>query len=187
MTAVGETETVGIREMGVRARAAARSLRSLPTGRKVQVLQAIARELRARQEAILAANTQDVRAAEEAGLPGAMVARLRLDRAALEGIAADVEAVSRLPDPVGESTPEHTQPSGVRVSQRRVPLGVLGVIYESRPNVTVDVAALALMSGNAVILRGWQGDGAQQRRPGRGHPRRAGRAESPRGRCSGDP
>ncbi|WP_188901498.1 glutamate-5-semialdehyde dehydrogenase [Deinococcus aerophilus] len=154
MTAAGETVTVGIREMGVRARAAARTLRSLPTGRKVQVLQAIARELRARQEPILAANAHDVRAALDAGVPEPMVARLRLDRASLEGIAADVEAVSRLPDPVGERTPAQTQPSGIRVSQRRVPLGVLGVIYESRPNVTVDVAALALMSGNAVILRG---------------------------------
>ncbi|GAA5439771.1 gamma-glutamyl phosphate reductase [Deinococcus caeni] len=143
-----------IREMGVQARAAARVLRSLPTARKVAALHAIAAGLRANAPAILAANAQDVQAALEAGLPEPMVARLRLDARMLDGIAADVEAVSRLPDPVGETTPAQEQPSGVRVSTRRVPLGVLGVIYESRPNVTVDVAALALMSGNAVILRG---------------------------------
>ncbi|MCD0169302.1 glutamate-5-semialdehyde dehydrogenase [Deinococcus sp. 23YEL01] len=143
-----------VRLLGVQARAAARVLRSLPTDRKVAALHAIAAGLRANASAILAANAQDVQAAEASGLPEAMVARLRLDARALEGVAADVEAVSRLPDPVGETTPPSTQPSGIRVSTRRVPLGVLGVIYESRPNVTVDVAALAVMSGNAVILRG---------------------------------
>ncbi len=153
MTAPQDTAT-SIREMGVRARAAARVLRSLPTARKTQALQAIAAELRARSDQILAANGDDVQAAQLSGLPEHMIARLRLDAAALETVAADVEAVSRLPDPVGETTPAQPQPSGIRVSQRRVPLGVLGVIYESRPNVTVDVAALALMSGNAVILRG---------------------------------
>lgn len=143
-----------IQDMGLRARAAARVLRSLPTARKAQALQAIADELRARESAILAANDRDVQAALDSGLPEHMVARLRLDAKALASIAADVEAVSRLPDPVGETTPPQTQPSGIQVSQRRVPLGVLGVIYESRPNVTVDTATLALMSGNAVILRG---------------------------------
>ncbi|GGO27772.1 glutamate-5-semialdehyde dehydrogenase [Deinococcus humi] len=153
MTAPQDTAT-SIREMGVRARAAGRVLRSLPTARKAQALQAIAAELRARSGQILDANGQDVQAAQLSGLPAHMIARLRLDAAALETVAADVEAVSRLPDPVGETTPAQPQPSGIQVSQRRVPLGVLGVIYESRPNVTVDVAALALMSGNAVILRG---------------------------------
>lgn len=153
MTAQQDT-AISIREMGVRARAAGRVLRSLPTARKVQALRAIAAELHARSGEILDANAQDVQAAQDAGLPEPMLARLRLDAAALKAIAADVEAVSHLPDPVGETTTAQTQPSGIRVSQRRVPLGVLGVIYESRPNVTVDVAALALMSGNAVILRG---------------------------------
>ena len=153
MTAPQDKAT-SIREMGVRARAAGRVLRSLPTARKAQALRAIAAELRARSGQILDANGQDVHAAQLSGLPAHMVARLRLDAAALETVAADVEAVSRLPDPVGETTPAQPQPSGIQVSQRRVPLGVLGVIYESRPNVTVDVAALALMSGNAVILRG---------------------------------
>lgn len=140
--------------MGQRARRAARVLRSLPTERKVQALHALAAELRAREAGILAANAQDVQAAEAAGLPAHMVDRLRLSADSLAAIARDVEAVAALPDPVGEQTDEKTLPSGIRVSQRRVPLGVLGVIYESRPNVTVDVAALALMSGNAAILRG---------------------------------
>ncbi|MHA0033821.1 glutamate-5-semialdehyde dehydrogenase [Deinococcus sp. PESE-13] len=143
-----------VQDMGERARRAARVLRSLPTGRKVQALRALAAELRAREAGILAANAQDVQAAEAAGLPAPLVDRLRLSAGALAAIARDVEAVAALPDPVGEQTDEKTLPSGIRVSQRRVPLGVLGVIYESRPNVTVDVAALALMSGNAVILRG---------------------------------
>lgn len=147
-------EQTSIRQMGVQAKAAARVLRSLPTERKAQALRAIAAELRARQNEILSANARDVQAALESGLPGHMIARLRLDAHSLEGIVADVEAVSRLPDPVGEMTPAQTQPSGIRVSTVRVPLGVLGVIYESRPNVTVDTATLALMSGNAVILRG---------------------------------
>ncbi|MBZ9750405.1 glutamate-5-semialdehyde dehydrogenase [Deinococcus sp. HMF7604] len=143
-----------IQEMGVRARQAARTLRSLPTARKVAALTALAAGLRASADAVLAANAQDVQAALAASLPDPMVARLRLTPAALDSLAADVEAVSRLPDPVGEQSPVQVQPSGIRVGTRRVPLGVLGVIYESRPNVTVDVAALALMSGNAVILRG---------------------------------
>ncbi|GAA5531671.1 glutamate-5-semialdehyde dehydrogenase [Deinococcus aluminii] len=148
------TEALTVRDLGQRARAAARVLRSLPTARKAAALHAIARELRAHEAAILAANARDVEAAQAAGLPAHMVARLRLDAASLAAIADDVEAVAGLPDPVGERTPEQTLPSGIRVQQMRVPLGVLGVIYESRPNVTVDVAALALMSGNAVILRG---------------------------------
>ncbi|SMB93534.1 glutamate-5-semialdehyde dehydrogenase [Deinococcus hopiensis] len=148
------TEALTVRDQAARARASARVLRSLPTARKAAALGAIARELRAREAVILAANARDVQAAEQAGLPEPMVARLRLDAPALAAIARDVEAVAALPDPVGQTTPEEVQPSGIRVSRRRVPLGVLGVIYESRPNVTVDVAALALMSGNAAILRG---------------------------------
>lgn len=146
--------SISIRDMGRQARAAARILRSLPTADKIQALQAVAAELRARRAEILSANERDVQAALTAGLPEPMVARLRLDERALDSMASDVGAVSRLPDPVGERSPVSTQPSGVRVSTRRVPLGVLGVIYESRPNVTVDTATLALMSGNAVILRG---------------------------------
>ncbi|WP_019586801.1 glutamate-5-semialdehyde dehydrogenase [Deinococcus apachensis] len=148
------TETLTVREMGLRARRAARVLRSLPTAHKVAALHAASRELQAREAEILEANARDVAAAQAAGLPEHMVARLRLDAASLAAIARDVEAVAALADPVGETTPDEVRPNGLRVSRRRVPLGVLGVIYESRPNVTVDVAALALMSGNAVILRG---------------------------------
>ena len=148
------TALSSIRDMGLRAKKAARVLRSLPTKRKAAALRAIAAQLRARQGEILAANALDVQAAEANGLPAHMVDRLRLDARALEGIASDVEAVSRLPDPVGERTEVRTLPNGLSAQQVRVPLGVLGVIYESRPNVTVDTATLALMSGNAVILRG---------------------------------
>lgn len=151
MTAVTQPT---LHDMGLRAKKAARVLRSLPTDRKAAALRAIAAELRARSTDILSANARDVLAAEAAGLPAHMVDRLRLSEKSLLAIAADVEAVAALPDPVGEQTQEKTLPSGIRVSQRRVPLGVLGVIYESRPNVTVDTAVLALMSGNAVILRG---------------------------------
>ncbi|GGK14340.1 gamma-glutamyl phosphate reductase [Deinococcus malanensis] len=143
-----------LRVVAQHARTAARTLRSLSTERKVDGLLALAAELRARESQILAANAQDVAAAQAAGLPSAMVDRLRLTSPGLQAMASDVEAVASLSDPVGETTPEQLLPSGIRVSTRRVPLGVLGVIYESRPNVTVDVAALALMSGNAVILRG---------------------------------
>ncbi|GHF33518.1 glutamate-5-semialdehyde dehydrogenase [Deinococcus metalli] len=156
MTAVDDrpTHPLSVRTLGERARAAARVLRSLPTERKAAALRAIAQTLHDRRAEILTANARDVEAALAGGLPEAMVARLNLDGRSLDAIASDVLAVSRLPDPVGETTPEVAQPSGIRVSTRRVPLGVLGVIYESRPNVTVDVAALAIMSGNAVILRG---------------------------------
>lgn len=148
------TALSSIRDMGLRAKKAARVLRSLPTKRKAAALRAIAAQLRARQGEILAANALDVQAAEANGLPAHMVDRLRLTATSLETIAADVEAVSRLPDPVGERTEVRTLPNGLSAQQVRVPLGVLGVIYESRPNVTVDTATLALMSGNAVILRG---------------------------------
>ena len=144
----------GVAELGRAARRAARHLRALPTERKAAALRRVAAELRAHAPEILAANREDVEAAQAAGLSEPLVARLRLDAAGLEGIARDVEAVSALPDPVGEVAGTETRPNGLRVSRRRVPLGVLGVIYESRPNVTVDTACLALMSGNAVILRG---------------------------------
>ncbi|ASN80971.1 glutamate-5-semialdehyde dehydrogenase [Deinococcus ficus] len=143
-----------VRDLGVRARQAARTLRSLDTAQKQAALHRLAQELHAHADLILEANARDVQQAEAAGLPAAMLDRLRLSPAALAALALDVQAVAALPDPVGERTAARTLPSGVRVSQLRVPLGVLGVIYESRPNVTVDVAALALMTGNAVILRG---------------------------------
>jgi len=141
-------------EIGKRARQAARTVATLSTEAKDRGLNLLAEALIARQSVILAANQADVHAAQQAGLSPALVDRLTLTPARLEGIAADVQGVASLPDPVGEVFESKTLPNGLRAHKRRVPLGVLGVIYESRPNVTIDVAGLALKTGNAVILRG---------------------------------
>lgn len=143
-----------IAEMATAARAASRTLAATPTARKAAALKAAAEAIRADTTAILAANAEDMKAAEARGTSGAMLDRLRLDDARLEGIAAGVEAVAGLPDPVGAPIKGWTQPNGLKFEQVRVPLGVIGIIYESRPNVTVDAGALCLMSGNACILRG---------------------------------
>ena len=147
-------ETPTLSMIGQRAKAAARRLATLPTATKDRALHAIAAELRADQATILTANEQDVADAQRSGLSEALIDRLRLTPERLDAIAADVEHVTTLSDPVGERFDERTLPNGLRVHRRRVPLGVIGVIYESRPNVTVDVAALCLKTGNAVILRG---------------------------------
>lgn len=147
-------QELSVAQIGQRARVASRRLATLPTALKDAALAAIADELRRDSEAILAANARDVAAAEAAGLSEALIDRLRLTPERLAAIAADVEQVTRLPDPVGECFDAQTLPNGLRVHKRRVPLGVVGVIYEARPNVTVDVAALCLKTGNAVILRG---------------------------------
>ncbi|WP_237724766.1 glutamate-5-semialdehyde dehydrogenase [Deinococcus alpinitundrae] len=143
-----------VREMGIAARRAGRVLGTLPTAQKNAALSAVAAQLRAQAAEILAANLLDVQAARAAGLAESLIDRLTLTPERLEGVAADVDKVATLPDPVGEMLGEATRPNGLKVSRRRVPLGVLGVIYEARPNVTVDVATLAVKSGNAVILRG---------------------------------
>ncbi|GAA4007754.1 glutamate-5-semialdehyde dehydrogenase [Deinococcus rubellus] len=156
-TAVPEapgSQVLTVREMGIAARRAGRVLGTLPTAQKNAALGEVAAQLRAHAAEILAANALDVAAARAAGLTAPLIDRLTLTPERLESIAADVENVATLPDPVGETLGEATRPNGLRVSRRRVPLGVLGVIYESRPNVTVDVATLAVKSGNAVILRG---------------------------------
>jgi glutamate-5-semialdehyde dehydrogenase len=140
--------------MGARARAAARILAVTPTAAKAAALRAAAQHLRAAEAEVLEANAEDVAAGEANGLSGAMIDRLRLDPKRLEGIAAAVEAVAGLPDPVGAVIDETVRPNGMRLARVRVPLGVVGIIYESRPNVTADAGALGLMSGNAVILRG---------------------------------
>ncbi|HEX6289785.1 MAG TPA: glutamate-5-semialdehyde dehydrogenase [Herpetosiphonaceae bacterium] len=147
-------DTPNLQIIGQRARAAARRLATLPTATKDRALLAIAAELRADQATILAANEQDVADARASGLSDALIDRLRLTPERLSAIAADVEHVTELSDPVGERFDERTLPNGLRIHRRRVPLGVVGVIYESRPNVTVDVASLCLKTGNAVILRG---------------------------------
>ncbi len=140
-------------DMGKRAKAAGGLLGRAPTDVKNAALLAIADALEANAEAILSANTLDLTAARATGMSEAMLDRLNLHNRIGE-IAADVRSVARLPDPVGAIIEARTMPNGLQVSKRRTPLGVIGVIYESRPNVTVDVVSLCLKSGNAVILRG---------------------------------
>lgn len=135
------------------AKGASVALAKATTEQKNRALLAMAAALETHAEAILAANRRDLEAAEAGGMTPAFIDRLKL-QGRLTGIAADVRAVAALPDPVGQTFAEHTLENGLRVSKRRTPLGVLGIIYESRPNVTVDCAALALKSGNAAILRG---------------------------------
>ena len=143
-----------IADMGARARAAAKLLAVAPTAAKPAALRAAAEQLRIRADAILDANRRDMAAGRAAGLSAAMLDRLRLDDARLGGIAGAVEAVAALADPVGMEIDRSVRPNGMALSRVRVPLGVVGIIYESRPNVTADAAALGLMAGNAVILRG---------------------------------
>ncbi len=136
------------------AKAAARKLAGTSTVVKNAALEATAAALLARQDEILAANRQDVERARGTGLAEAPLNRLELTSAKLESIAADVRTVANLQDPVGEVMDGWTLPNGLNVSRRRVPLGVLAAIFESRPNVTIDIAALCLKSGNACVIRG---------------------------------
>jgi len=140
--------------MGRRARAAARPLARASADQKNAGLAALADRLMADRAEILAANAKDVSAAQADQLSPAMLDRLTLDEARLAGMASDLRNVAALPDPVGQVFDATTLPNGLAVHKQRVPIGVLGVIYEARPNVTVDVAGLALKTGNAVILRG---------------------------------
>ena len=142
------------RGIAERARRAAIDLAAVPGDRKAACLRAAAARIRADVAAILEANARDVAAAPGYGLSAAAVDRLLLDPKRVEGIAAGVEAVAALPDPVGELLEETTRPNGLVVRKVRVPLGVVFFIYESRPNVTADAAAVALAAGNAIILRG---------------------------------
>jgi len=143
-----------VSEMGRQARAAARQLARAATQQKNNALLALADRLEARQADVLAANALDLAGARQAGLSPAMLDRLTLNPARLSGMAADLRSVAALPDPVGEIFDAQTLPNGLKVRRQRVPIGVLGVIYEARPNVTIDVAGLALKTGNAAILRG---------------------------------
>jgi glutamate-5-semialdehyde dehydrogenase len=142
------------RGIAERARRAAIDLAAVPGDRKAACLRAAAARIRADVEAILEANRLDVAAAPGYGLSAAAIDRLLLDPKRVEGIAAGVEAVATLPDPVGEVIEESVRPNGLTVKKVRVPLGVVFFIYESRPNVTADAAAVALAAGNAIILRG---------------------------------
>jgi glutamate-5-semialdehyde dehydrogenase len=137
-----------------RARVAARILASLPTVAKDQALHVAADVLVANTDRILAANADDLRSARAADTPTAMIDRLALNAERVEGIAAGLRQVAGLPDPVGEVLRGYTLPNGLALRQQRVPLGVVGIVYEGRPNVTVDAFGLTLKSGNAALLRG---------------------------------
>jgi glutamate-5-semialdehyde dehydrogenase len=140
--------------LGQQAREAARALAQATTQAKNTALLAAARELRAQTPAIMAANERDMAAATEAGRQGSFLDRLALDPKRIEGIAKGLEDIAALPDPVGSVIAEWTRPNGLQISRLRTPLGVIGIIYESRPNVTADAGALCLKAGNAAILRG---------------------------------
>ncbi len=140
--------------MGRAARAAARELARADTATKNAALGALAGALRSRKEALLAANREDVAQAKEAGRDAAFVDRLALTPKSVELMAEGVEQVAALADPVGRISERVTRPTGIEVARMRVPLGVVGIIYESRPNVTADAAALCLKAGDACILRG---------------------------------
>lgn len=135
-------------------RAAQRILARMSDEQKAQGLRAAAAALRAAEATILDANAKDIAAGEAKGLSGAMLDRLRLDPARLSGIADAVEQVAALPDPVGQVIEQTSRPNGLQLSRVRIPIGLIGIIYESRPNVTADAAALCLRSGNAALLRG---------------------------------
>ncbi len=143
-----------IATMGRIARTAALALAITPTATKATALRAAAAAIRDDSDTILTANATDLAAAQAGGLSGAMLDRLRLDPTRLEAMAAGVEAVAALPDPVGDVIDRSERPNGLTLTRVRVPIGVIGIIYESRPNVTADAGALAVMAGNAAILRG---------------------------------
>ena len=140
--------------MGERARAASRRIARSPTAQRNRALEVAAALLRERAAALLAANARDVKAARAEGRDDAFIDRLTLTAHAIDAMAEGLLDVAKLPDPVGEVTALREQPSGIRVGHMRVPLGVIAIIYESRPNVTADAGALCLKSGNACILRG---------------------------------
>jgi glutamate-5-semialdehyde dehydrogenase len=143
-----------MRDIGRRARAAARTLALAPTEQKDRALAAMAAAVRAEGPAILAANAEDLAEAEAEGQTAAFLDRLKLDHKRVAAMADGLDVVRALPDPVGKVTESWTRPNGMTIERVRVPLGVIGIIYESRPNVTADAGALALKAGNAVILRG---------------------------------
>lgn len=146
--------TTSMQALGAKAREAAKQMRTVPTAAKNHALELASTVLRREMAEIVSANELDMKAAASAGLDAAMQDRLRLDANRIEAMAEGLEQVARLPDPVGAISDLVYRPSGIQVGHMRVPIGVIGMIYESRPNVTADAAALCLKSGNAVILRG---------------------------------
>jgi glutamate-5-semialdehyde dehydrogenase len=152
MPPISITDT--IHAMGRQARAAAYLLAQLATADKDAILRAMAAAIRSATPELLAANALDLAAGAEKGLSVAMLDRLRLDTARIEAMAAGIEQVATLPDPVGQVMDSWQRPNGIRIEQVRVPIGTIGIIYESRPNVTADAAVLCFKTGNATILRG---------------------------------
>jgi glutamate-5-semialdehyde dehydrogenase len=146
--------TESVAEVCRAAKRAARSLATLDTSVKNAALECVAQALPASTQEILDANRADVAAGREAGLSPALIDRLRLDERRIDAMAAGVRAIAALPDPVGELLEQFRRPNGLQIRKLRVPLGVIAVVYEARPNVTIDAAALCLKSGNAVVLRG---------------------------------
>lgn len=153
-TAQADAVRIAVRKLAIQAREAQQAIRSANRNVKDAALHAMARSLREHSEQIISANAWDLERERAAGMSEGLLDRLALTEARIEAIAAAVEDIAALPDPVGQIVDGQTLPNGLRVRRQRLPLGVVGVIYEARPNVTVDVAALALKSGNAVILRG---------------------------------
>jgi len=143
-----------IHQMGRQARAAAYQLAELSAEEKNTILRSMAAAIRKSAPALLEANAKDLEAGAEKGLTAAMLDRLRLDDARIEAMAAGIDQVATLPDPVGQVMDKWTRPNGIEIEQVRVPIGTIGIIYESRPNVTADAAALCFKTGNATILRG---------------------------------
>jgi len=143
-----------MQQLGKRAKAAARVIASADTGVKNKALDVMASEIELRQKTILDANALDMKAGKDNGLDEALLDRLELNEERVQAMAEGLRQIIALPDPVGEISHVNARPSGIKVGQMRVPLGVIGIIYESRPNVTADAAALCLKSGNASILRG---------------------------------
>src|SRR3954467_15567812 len=148
------TTTRTVAEVCAQAKAAARVLATLPSGARDAALHAMADALEQRSAEVLEANARDMEAGRESGLHSALLDRLELDTKRLAGIAGDVRTIAALPDPVGETIDGHRLPNGLDVRRVRVALGVVAVVYEARPNVTIDCSALCLKSGNAIVLRG---------------------------------
>jgi glutamate-5-semialdehyde dehydrogenase len=143
-----------IHQMGRQARAAAYKLALLSADEKNAILRAMAAEIRAAAPDLLEANARDLATGAEKGLSSAMLDRLMLDEKRIEAMAAGIDQVATLPDPVGQVMEKWTRPNGIEIEQLRVPIGTIGIIYESRPNVTADAAVLCFKTGNATILRG---------------------------------
>lgn len=150
----GSDAATVVAELGRRAKLAAAALRNASTAAKNKALSDAARLIRAEKAAILAANARDIEAARAAGMSSALQDRLLLNDARIEAMAKGLDDIVALPDPVGATIEEWTRPNGLVISRVRVPIGIIGVIYEARPNVTADAGALCIKSGNVVVLRG---------------------------------